>query len=122
MAKRILAVDDEPHIVRLLDFGLEGKTPFLVMDYAPNGTLRQRYPKGARLPLATVISYVEQVSSALQFAHNQKLIHRDIKPENMLIGRQDEVLLSDFGIAIVVQSSRSGPSKSPAFLRVTGFS
>src|SRR6266446_8425610 len=33
-----------PHIVRVLDFGLEGLTPFLVMDYAPNGTLRQRHP------------------------------------------------------------------------------
>src|SRR2546421_3369347 len=35
-----------PHIVRVLDFGLEGLTPFLVMDYAPDGTLRQRHPKG----------------------------------------------------------------------------
>ena len=95
-----------PHIVRILDFGLEGKTPFLVMDYAPNGTLRQQHPKGSRLPLATIISYVRQVADALQFAHDQKLIHRDIKPENMLVGQRNEVLLSDFGIAIVAQSSR----------------
>src|SRR5437660_2512398 len=39
------------HIVRVLDFGVEGKTPFLVMDYAPHGTLRQRYPKGTVLPV-----------------------------------------------------------------------
>src|SRR5437870_1991096 len=38
-----------PHIVRVLEFGLEGTTPFLVMDYAPNGTLRQRYSKVSRL-------------------------------------------------------------------------
>ncbi|HKV59010.1 MAG TPA: protein kinase [Ktedonobacteraceae bacterium] len=96
-----------PHIVRILDFGLEDKVPFLVMDYAPNGTLRQRHARGSRLPLATVIEYVNQVASALQFAHDQKIIHRDVKPENMLLGRQNEILLSDFGIAVVAQSTRT---------------
>lgn len=95
-----------PHIVRILDFGIEGRTPFLVMDYAANGTLRSRHPKGSMLPLEIVVGYVQQVADALQYAHDRKIIHRDIKPENMLIGRHDEVLLTDFGIAVVVQSSR----------------
>jgi serine/threonine protein kinase len=95
-----------PHIVRLLEFGVEGNTPFLVMDYAPNGSLRQHYAKGSILPLSTIIVYVRQISDALQYAHNEKIIHRDVKPANMLIGRQNEVLLSDFGTAIVTQSSR----------------
>src|SRR5947209_6066705 len=47
---------NHPNIVRILDFGVERKTPFLVMDYAPNGTLRQRYPNGTQLPLTTIIS------------------------------------------------------------------
>ncbi|HLZ81195.1 MAG TPA: serine/threonine-protein kinase, partial [Ktedonobacteraceae bacterium] len=95
-----------PHIVRLLDFGLEGTTPFLVMDYAPNGTLRQRHQRGERLPLSTIVDYVQQIASALQYAHDQKIIHRDIKPENMLLGRNQEILLTDFGIAVVAQSTR----------------
>src|SRR5436305_1764675 len=95
-----------PHIVRVTDFGIEGETPFLVMDYAPNGTLRQRHPKGTQLPPSLIIAYVKQVAGALQHAHNEKLVHRDIKPENMLLGRQNELLLSDFGIALVAQSSR----------------
>lgn len=103
---RTLAILVHPHIVRVLDFGLEGNTPFIVMDYAPNGTLRQRYPKGTQLPLPVIVDYVKQVAEALQYAHNLKVIHRDIKPENMLIGRNNEILLSDFGIAIVAQSSR----------------
>ena len=94
-----------PHIVRVTDFGIEAETPFLVMDYAPNGTLRQRHPKGTQLPLSLVITYVKQVAGALQHAHNESLVHRDIKPENMLLGRQNEVLLSDFGTALVAQSS-----------------
>src|SRR5437588_1594366 len=96
-----------PHIVRVLDFGVEDNTPFLVMDYAPNGTMRQRHPKGTVVPLALVVDYVRQVADPLQYAHDQKLIHRDIKPENILLGRSNEVLLSDFGIAIVAQSTRS---------------
>src|SRR5690349_13128038 len=47
-----------PHIVRILDFGLEDNTPFLVMDYAPNGTLRQRHQRGERLSLGIVVDYV----------------------------------------------------------------
>ena len=95
-----------PNIVRVLEFGIEGKTPFLVMDYALDGTLRQLHPKGTILPITTIVSYVRQVADALQYAHDKKLIHRDIKPENMLLGQRGEVLLSDFGIALVAQSSR----------------
>src|SRR5215472_10317782 len=46
-----------PNIIRVLEFGIEGKTPFLVMDYAPNGTLRQRHVKGEKVSLDTVIQY-----------------------------------------------------------------
>ncbi len=95
-----------PHIVRVLDFDVKDGVPFLVMDYAPNGSLRRQHPKGVPLSLPTIISYVKQVADALQYAHDQKLIHRDVKPENMLLGRQNEVLLSDFGTAIIAQSSR----------------
>src|SRR5579884_3611691 len=95
-----------PNIIRVLDFGVDGETPYLVMDYAPNGTLRQQHPKNTPVVLTTVISYVKQVADALQYAHDEHLIHRDIKPENMLLGRRNEVLLSDFGIATMAQSSR----------------
>ena len=93
-----------PNIVRVLDFGIEGHTPFLVMEYAPNGTLRQRHDKGVPLPLPTVVSYVKQIAEALQYAHDEKLIHRDVKPENMLLGRRNEILLSDFGIAMMIKT------------------
>jgi serine/threonine protein kinase len=94
-----------PNIIRVLDFGVMDNIPFLVMDYAPNGTLRQHHPKGVRVPLPTVVLYVKQVAVALRYTHEQKLIHRDIKPENMLLGQHNDILLSDFGIASVAQSS-----------------
>src|SRR5229473_6626828 len=104
---RIVAHLMHPHIVRVFDFGVEGNTPFLVMEYAPNGTLRQRYPRGTRLALDAIVSYVNQVASALQYAHDRKLIHRDVKPENMLLGSNNEVLLSDFGLVLIAQSTGS---------------
>ena len=111
---RTIARLEHPHIVRVLDFGIDGYTPYLVMNYAPNGTLRQRHPKGSILPLATIINYVKQLTEALQYAHQQKLIHRDIKPENMLLGRHNEILLSDFGFVLIAQSSISQSIKEMA--------
>ena len=95
-----------PNIVRVLDFGVDGTIPFLVMEYAPNGTLRQRHPRGTQVPVEVIVPYVKQIAAALQYAHDQKFIHRDIKPENLLLGSKQEVLLSDFGIAVVTQSMR----------------
>jgi outer membrane protein assembly factor BamB len=104
---RTIARLEHPHIVHILDFGVESGTPFLIMSYAPNGTLRQRHLRGTQVPLKSVVSYVKQVASALQYAHEHHVIHRDIKPENLLVGRNDEILLSDFGIALVTQSAQS---------------
>ena len=95
-----LARLSHPHIVRVLDFALQDGLPFLVMEYAAQGTLRQRHPRETRLPLDVILSYIQQVTSALQYTHNQRLIHRDIKPENMLLRSQDHVLLSDFGLVM----------------------
>jgi WD40 repeat protein len=97
-----------PHIVRLLDFGIGANDiPYLVMEYAPNGTLRHRHPRYKRVPLTTVKGYVSDIASALQYAHDQHLIHRDVKPENMLIGPQQEIWLSDFGLVAIAQSTHS---------------
>ena len=96
-----------PHIVGILEFGIQDSIPYLVMDYAPQGTLRARYPRGERLPLEAILPYIRQVADALQYAHDHKIVHRDIKPENMLLDAQGQILLSDFGIATTAHSSRS---------------
>src|SRR5262249_31167305 len=72
---RLIAQLKHPHIVRTLDFGIESDTPFLVMDYAAQGTLRQRYPKGSKVPLATIVTYVKQIAEGFQHAHEQRIIH-----------------------------------------------
>jgi eukaryotic-like serine/threonine-protein kinase len=104
---RTLARLEHPHRVRVLDFDVQDGVPFLVMDYAPNGSLRRHFPKGQIVFLPQIVCYVKQVAAALQYAHEQKFIHRDVKPENMLLGRREEVLLSDFGLAALAHSTGS---------------
>ncbi len=98
---------DHPHILRVLDFGLAQEMPYLVMEYAPGGTLRERHPRGSRVPLETIVRYVTDVALALQYAHDQGLVHRDLKPENLLLGKHEQVLLSDFGIALLIPETDS---------------
>ncbi len=91
-----------PNVLRTLECGVEGGTqPYIIMDYAPGGTVRRRYPQGTTVPPTAIISYARQAGAGLQYIHDQGLIHQDIKPGNMLLGSNDELLLSDFGIAIV---------------------
>jgi serine/threonine protein kinase len=104
---RTIAELKHAHIIRVLDFDVQNGTPFLVLDYAPKGSLRVSHPKGSKLPLDLVVTYVEQVANALQYAHEHKLIHRDVKPENILLGEQGELLLTDFGIATIAHSTSS---------------
>jgi serine/threonine protein kinase len=88
-----------PHIVGCSDFDIEQGVPFLVMDYVPGGTLRDRHPEGIIVPRTDVVNYVGQVAEGLQYAHDQGVIHLDVKPENMLLDASGKVLLSDFGLA-----------------------
>ena len=109
---QILASLAHPNIVRILDFAIQDNTPFLVMEYAPGGTLRARHPKSTPVPLDTLLPYVIQVAAALQYAHDQRLVHRDVKPENMLLGSRSEVLLSDFGLALLTPHTLSARTEA----------
>lgn len=108
---RIAARLVHPYIVRVLEFGLEGNIPFLVMDYAPHGTLRHRLDAGEQADLKVIVNYVQQITGALQYIHNSGLIHQDIKPENILFGSNDQALLSDFGIAITAHKANMAGTK-----------
>jgi len=103
---RALAGLVHPHIVRLHDFGTK-PLPYLVMEFIKQGSVRNLYARGAIVPLAEVVSYVGQVASALQCAHDKRLIHRDVKPENLLIRAKDQIVLSDFGIVVAAHSGSS---------------
>ncbi len=109
---KLLAQLSHPHIVRVLEFAVTRRPmmlqdreymeyiPYLIMDFAHNGSLRSLYPLGSRIPIAMVLKYTGQIAIALQYAHDRGIIHRDVKPENILLNAQEEVMLSDFGLAL----------------------
>ena len=116
---QIIARLKHAHIVPIFDFGIDG-TPYLVMEYLPNGSLRQRHPRGTKVPIVTIASYVNQIATALQHAHDNKVIHRDVKPENILVKSTNEIVLSDFGIAATAHRTSSlktvHTSGTPAYM------
>jgi len=96
-----------PNIVHIQGIGIVEDIPYLAMEYAPHGTLRNRHPHNTKVPLPMIVDYVKQIAEGLQYAHDHKLIHRDMKPENLLISQQNTILISDFGVAVLAQSTRS---------------
>ena len=100
----LLAQLQHPHIVPLLDFGWEQSMPYLVMEYAPGGTLKSAFPQGVPLPVESILPTVLQLAGALQYVHDQGVIHGDVKPENVLLGPNNRLWLADFGIATRVAS------------------
>jgi tetratricopeptide (TPR) repeat protein len=92
------------------DAGVDHEIPYLISKYAEHGSLRDRLKKAqGPLSLQDVLAIVSQVAEALQYAHQRGIIHRDLKPENILFDEQDNVLLADFGLAIVSQATSVQP-------------
>lgn len=93
-----------PNILPVYDFGEQDGQTYIVMLLAPSlQTLRDRL--GEPIDLASAVRIISQVAAALAYAHEQGIIHRDVKPSNVLMGEREWALLSDFGIARMVQGN-----------------
>ena len=95
-----------PNIVRVYDYGEHEGSPYLVMEYLEGGTLKER--SGEVLPPAEAARLLLPVADALGYAHQEKLVHRDVKPANILFSRAGLPLLSDFGIARILEGEGAG--------------
>ncbi len=100
---RAIARLNHPNILPVYDSGQEGDLSYIVMRYVEAGTLRERL--GKPLDLKTVLEIISQVGEALDYAHQEGVIHRDVKPSNVLMDRGKWALLSDFGVAKMVEAS-----------------
>lgn len=95
-----------PGIVPVTDYGEARGFVYLVMPYVQGDTLNDRMVRG-RLTPEEVARWIGQVADALQFAHDQGIIHRDVKPSNIMISRTGNALLTDFGLARVVEGGNT---------------
>ena len=96
---------NHPNIVKVMDYGEFEGAPYLVMPYLPGGTLKQKL--GLQLSWEEAISLLIPIVEALEYAHCEGLIHRDIKPSNILITKSGKPMLSDFGVAKVLESKET---------------
>lgn len=103
---RALARLSHQNIVRVLDYGEQDGSPFLVLEYIPDGTLRDRLLNGP-LPWEQAVRLLLPIGRALHYAHRRGVVHRDVKPSNILINRDRESLLSDFGIAKLLEGEEA---------------
>src|SRR4028118_999381 len=95
-----------PHIVQIYDWGRsEEGAYYIAMEYVPRGTLKDRIKRDGALAPAAAVGVAIQISDALSAAHEQGVIHRDIKPQNVLVTRNGDVKVTDFGIARAASSS-----------------
>ena len=101
-----LAQLSHPNIVKVHDYGDHEGVPYLVMEYLPGGTLKERLGK-PMLP-AEAARLLVPIARALAYAHQEHIIHRDVKPANILITRSGEPMLTDFGIAKILDQSGDG--------------
>jgi tRNA A-37 threonylcarbamoyl transferase component Bud32 len=95
---RALAKLNHPGIVTLYDFGQTSEYYYFIMEYVNGMNLRQLI-QAKTLEPRQALELVTQICTALQFAHDEKIVHRDIKPENILITKKGQVKIADFGLA-----------------------
>ncbi len=107
---RSMASLNHNNIVGVYDFDVQDDVYYIVMEYVPGGTLKQRLEslaqKGEKLPLSESTRVALEIADALSYAHGRGMVHRDIKPANIMINEDGHVVLTDFGIAKIL----SGPS------------
>jgi serine/threonine protein kinase len=109
-----------PHILPVLDVGIyEKNIPYLVVEYCPNGSLKQYLQRqnGGPLPVEEAVSMLTKIGQALHHAHQHNIVHRDLKPANILFNAKEEIVLTDFGIAVLLEGTTFiNPYGTPAHM------
>lgn len=117
---RIVAQLEHYHILPIYEVGSANDIPFVVMRYISGGTLADRIAKDAPMKPADTVPIVQQLASALEFAHQRGIIHRDLKPANILLDDDNNAYISDFGLkhvrAAILSATKSKVPGTPGYL------
>ena len=103
---------NHPNIVGIYDSGADGETQFIVMEFIEGRTLEDFMSAGGRFTTVHAVEVAEKICDALAYAHIAGVIHRDIKPANVMVTRNGEVKVMDFGIARIVAGPQTAPQTS----------
>ncbi len=103
---------DHPNILSIYSYGQYNGLPYIVMPYMSGGTLSEYVTRNGPLPLSQAQYFLEQIASALDYAHENGRVHCDVKPANILLDSNDQVVLSDFGIVQLIRPD--GQSAEPS--------
>ncbi len=95
-----------PHVVEVYESGIDDETYYYAMEYVDGITLSKWIRENGRMHWKDVINYSVQICSALKAAHDAGIVHRDLKPSNLLITKDDQIKLLDFGVAQVFASTK----------------
>jgi serine/threonine protein kinase len=102
---KAMAKFSHPNIVPVYDYGEVDGSPYLVMEYIPGGTLKDK--TGQPVPFETAIGWIAPIADALAYAHEFGIIHRDVKPSNILFDQKCRPILTDFGIAKILETDEA---------------
>ncbi|HET7469267.1 MAG TPA: protein kinase [Gemmatimonadales bacterium] len=100
-----------PHILTVLDSGDTGGRLWFTMPFVEGESLRDRLRRERQLPVEDAVRIAREAAQALQYAHEHGVVHRDIKPENLLLTRDGNTLVADFGIARGLQAGGGSDEK-----------
>ncbi len=96
---RAIAKLSSPYVVGVIDAGEEDGQPFIVLEYVPGETLKQRIKGPRPLLVQEAVAYAIEIARGLQAAHDAGIVHRDVKPQNVLLDEEGAARVTDFGIA-----------------------
>ncbi|MCX7377063.1 MAG: protein kinase [Alphaproteobacteria bacterium] len=94
-----------PNIIGVFDYGETAKLAYIVMEYVDGPSLKSLLDKNERFPPTETVRIIEELLTGLQFSHDRGVVHRDIKPGNVMLTRDGQVKIADFGIARMESSS-----------------
>lgn len=117
---KILSQIDSPHVVKIFDYGMakNKNVPFIIMEYVKGNNLVELI-KSKSLTLDQKLSIISQIATALETVHEHGILHRDVKPSNVLVTKELETKLMDFGVARISDSSLTMHDEilgSPAYM------
>ena len=104
------------NILRIHDMGEVGEIKFITMAYVEGQDLQRIILDNPKMPIERMLSFAQQLAEALAAAHSEGVVHRDLKPQNILVAKNDQIYVSDFGLAKSFEEGAVGMTKTGAFL------